>query len=89
MIWLSRGPDWDSNPGSADLESAVLNRSTTGPHKWREEDLNLRPSVYETDELPDCYHLAIGFWEIRTHKISCDRLLTYQLVEETKILYNK
>lgn len=30
-ISLSRGPDWDSNPGSADLESAVLNRSTTGP----------------------------------------------------------
>lgn len=62
MIWLSRGPDWDSNPGSADLESAVLNRSTTGPREWREEDLNLRPSVYETDELPDCYHLANDPW---------------------------
>ena len=31
IIWLSRGPDWGSNPGSADLESAVLDRSTTGP----------------------------------------------------------
>ena len=26
----------------------------------REKDLNLRPSGYEPDELPDCYHPAIS-----------------------------
>ena len=86
---LSRGPGWDSNPGSADLESAVLNHSTNGPREWREEDLNLRPSVYETDELPDCYYPAMISGRFELTILGVRDPWPKPLVEETKILYNK
>ncbi len=46
--------------------------TTTLTNHWlRERDLNPRPSGYEPDELPDCYHPAIINWRRKRDSNPC------------------
>lgn len=62
-----RSPRQDSNPRSADLESAVLSRSTTG-RKWDWIDLNYRFPAYQTSVLTNWTTIPKGGrWESNPH----------------------
>ena len=47
-------PEPESNQWHEDFQSSALPTELSGQKKLRGQDLNLRPSGYEPDELPDC-----------------------------------
>ena len=61
LIWKCPVPE--SNQRHEDFQSSALPTELTG-HELRGQDLNLRPSGYEPDELPDCStpRYNIKFW---------------------------
>ena len=54
MFYIKTCPEPESNQRHEDFQSSALPTELSGQKKLRGQDLNLRPSGYEPDELPDC-----------------------------------
>ena len=54
MSLQDKCPEPESNQRHKDFQSFALPTELSGQKKLRGQDLNLRPSGYEPDELPDC-----------------------------------
>ena len=74
LLLQGKCPEPESNQRHEDFQSSALPTELSGLiHKilckLREQDLNLRPSGYEPDELPDCsllrYEIKIISFEIK------------------------